>query len=159
MTTIADAGLSEDGKYRYWLTRKWDSRPLITFIMLNPSTADAQNDDPTIRRCMDFAERDGAGGIAVVNLFALRATNPKELHKHPAPIGPMNNHNILLWSTGVSKVILAWGAGGNYGGRAKAVLFLLGKSKNLYTLGATKNGMPRHPLYVRNDQGFIRYKS
>jgi len=71
-----DALISPCSQYRYWLLRRWSNRPLATFVMLNPSTADANSDDATIRKCMGFADAWGLGGIWVVNLFALRSTNP-----------------------------------------------------------------------------------
>jgi hypothetical protein len=75
---LREAEISEDGKYRYALMRMWDDKPLMMFCMLNPSTADATKDDPTIRRCIGFAKDRGYGGIYVVNLMAYRATDPAE---------------------------------------------------------------------------------
>src|SRR5258708_25884820 len=88
------AVLSDDLVYRYELTRRWDSRPMVTWVMLNPSIADAEVDDLTVTKCCGFTQRWGWGGIRVVNLFALRATNPKELHDHPDPVGPKNMEAI-----------------------------------------------------------------
>ncbi len=83
-----EAVISDCGRYRYRLTRRWGDGPLLSFIMLNPSTADAEVDDPTIRRCMGFARRDGYGGIVVGNLYAFRTTKPKALFAADNPLGP-----------------------------------------------------------------------
>jgi len=84
---VRSAVLSDCGTYRYSLTRRWSPGPLLGWVMLNPSRADALVDDPTIRRCVGFARRWGFAGIVVRNLYALRATDPRELSRHPAPVG------------------------------------------------------------------------
>ncbi|BDA75123.1 hypothetical protein CAL7716_092890 [Calothrix sp. PCC 7716] len=97
------------GDYRYLLSRKWDaSKPKITFVMLNPSTADANQDDPTLRKCINFAQSLGYGSLKVVNLFAYRATKPCELRKVADPVGPKNNYYIQLATRRASLVIVAW---------------------------------------------------
>lgn len=146
-----DALVSECGAYRYWLKRQWEllRRPL-PIIMLNPSTADAEIDDPTIRRCMAFARREGYGGIFVVNLYALRATDPKALATASDPIGPANAHWLsqAISHAAGGDVLCAWGAhGGDAGRRVAQLCGGVGKC-----LGKTKEGHPRHPLYVRSDQ-------
>ncbi len=84
------------GAYRYSLWREWDSRrPIVAFVMLNPSTADAAKDDPTIRRCASFARSWGYGSLEVVNLFAYRASEPKRLRQTPDPIGPANDDYLV----------------------------------------------------------------
>jgi hypothetical protein len=90
----ATAVLSDCGTYRYRLGRRWAEGPVDVWIMLNPSTADATVDDRTIRRCMEFSRRWGAGALVVGNLFALRATDPAELVRHPDPIGPDNDEHL-----------------------------------------------------------------
>mgnify|MGYP000880158315 CR=1 FL=1 len=85
------AGFSPDREFRYTLTRRWDDRLLVNFLMLNPSTADENIEDPTIRRCMGFARDWGYGGLMVTNIFAYRSTDPKALYKVPDPTGPANN--------------------------------------------------------------------
>lgn len=145
--------LSECGRYRYQLTRQWDSGDLMTFVMLNPSVADADIDDPTIRRCMSFARREKAPGIRVVNLFAFRATDPRKLKAADNPYGS-GNFNALGQAISYSSVVVcAWGAhqiavnsGLTFRGRADA------SKVELKCLGRTREGHPRHPLYVRADQ-------
>ena len=143
---IRSAMLSPCGAYRYWLSRRWDETlPDCAFIMLNPSTADASKDDPTIRRVMGFAESWGFGGVNVYNLFALRATDPRRLRDHADPIGPENDG----WLGQIPReavIVAAWGSWGDYRGRGLAVRrMFLGR---LSRLGATERGHPRHPLYV-----------
>ena len=111
---IKSAEISPCGLYRYSLTRKWEAwKGTVNFIMLNPSTADAQEDDPTIRRCIGFAKAWGYGGIVVTNLFAYRATNPKELKKVDKPFGE-HNHLYQLEAAVISSelTVCAWGAHG-----------------------------------------------
>lgn len=148
---LAGAVLSPCGTYRYTLDRIWDhTRPTALFIMLNPSTADASVDDPTIRRCRAFATREGCGALTVVNLFAYRATDPRELAVQPDPIGPDNNtHIALALDRQPAHVIAAWGALPFARTRAQQVTALLAQAR---CLGTTKSGDPRHPLYVRADQ-------
>lgn len=156
-----DAVLSEDRLYRYSLSREWnDSRTRMVWIMLNPSTADALVDDPTIRRCMSFARRYGYGSIEVINLYALRATKPIHLLDHPDPEGPENDETweqVLTAADGpIGPVVAAWGAS-----RPKKVAY----SKALNSrgvqmlewkcLGLTSHHAPRHPLYVKADQPLV----
>lgn len=151
---LAGATLSPCGTYRYTLSRIWDaSLPAALFIMLNPSTADASVDDPTIRRCRSFATREGCGALTVVNLFALRATDPGELTTHPDPVGPDNDtHIALALGKQPEVVIAAWGALPFARARAAAVTSILAPTWQVNCLGTTKSGDPRHPLYVRGDQ-------
>lgn len=122
--------------------------------MLNPSTADANFDDPTIRRCINYTMQWGYGGIVVVNLFALRATNPKELRKSTNPFGTENNMYIKKASAEANLTITAWGIQGRYLGRDKIVMMMLTEK---YYLALTKNRSPRHPLYLRSNLKPIRY--
>ena len=155
---LAGAAISPCGTYRYTLDRVWDtSLPRALFIMLNPSTADASEDDPTIRRCRSFATREGCGGLTVVNLYALRSTNPDALATHPNPVGPDNDlHIALALDQRPAKVIAAWGAHLFAKTRATAVArTLAAHGGRLECLGLTKAGDPRHPLYVRGDAPLI----
>lgn len=145
--------LSDDGRYRYWLSRRWVQHgPCATFVMLNPSTADATADDPTIRRCMAFARAWGLAGLRVVNLYALRATDPRQLWKVDTAqaVGPDNNACLLAAATEAedtgSPLVAAWGANAKPG-RVAEVLALPGMDR-MQALGVTKDGHPRHPLYL-----------
>lgn len=148
-----NAILSPCGLYRYRLTRRWADGPTCGFIMLNPSTADAEKDDPTIRRCIGFAKREGCGGLIVVNLFAFRATKPIALLDAEDPIGPDADHHLLDAIQEVDgPLIAAWG-NWNRGHRAADVAAMIGA--HCACLGKTKDGHPRHPLYVRADAPLV----
>lgn len=153
---VYDASISECGEYRYRLSRIWDERkkPLV-FLMLNPSTADAMTDDPTIRRCMGFARRERAGGLVVVNLYGLRATNPKRLWDHTDPIGPTNDRHLVR-AASEGKLVCAWG--GNAPSNRVAYVRALLDRHRWSCLGTTQAGAPRHPLYIRSDQPLERYQ-
>lgn len=137
-------------EYRYLLTRIWDKAiPPVVYVMLNPSTADAMADDPTIRRCTSFAKREQAGGIVVVNLFALRSTDPRALLHHADPVGPVNDVFIRHAVRGAHRVIAAWGAAGVQHGRGQRVTeALLASGVDVRCFGTTSTGQPRHPLYL-----------
>lgn len=144
-----------DGPYRYELTRHWGNGGTMAFVMLNPSTADADLDDPTIRRCMGFARREGMGGISVVNLFAWRETDPRYLPPvDDEAIGPLNDRKTTLVMQAADVVVAAWGAHPRATERAKFVLSVPLRTP-LVCLGTTKAGAPRHPLYVRGDQPLV----
>ena len=149
---IRSAYLSPDGRYRYTLRRDWDSLfPRMLWVMLNPSTADDKQDDPTLRRCIAFAEHWGYGGISVVNLFALRSTNPRLLWKAEDPIGPECDRWIEFESASACRVLIAWGSlRRQCSARARAVVEILYRHHaTLHSLGATVDGDPRHPLYTQ----------
>lgn len=155
LLTRSDATISECGLYRYRLTREWGAGATAVFIMLNPSTADASQDDPTIRRCVGFAKREGCGRLEVVNLFAFRATAPKDMRAAADPIGPENDAHILAAVTAADGPrIAAWGAHG--GQRGKEVGRRL-RGMGLKCLGLTAALAPRHPLYVRGDAPLVAY--
>ena len=152
------ARLSDCGTYRYTLGRRWThdlSAGAAVFVMLNPSTADAEQDDPTIRRCIGFAKALGCGGLHVVNLYAYRATKPADLWKAADPIGPENDEVLRETFKAAARedrpVIAAWGANAAplraqfVGALARAA------GSTLTALGLTKDGAPRHPLYLRSD--------
>ena len=144
----APAILSEDGIYRYTLLRRWlFGKGRCLFIMLNPSTADAINDDPTIRRCISFSKQWQFRELMVANIFALRATYPADLKAHAAPIGPENNAYIMEAAKRADRIVAAWGVHGSFLGRSAQVIDML-KDKDLLCLGTTKDGQPRHPLMV-----------
>ncbi|MFE2751508.1 DUF1643 domain-containing protein [Actinosynnema sp. NPDC059335] len=145
--------------YRYRLTRTWDtSAPPLMFIMLNPSTADAFVPDPTITRCIGFAKREGAGGLVVCNLFGFRATNPNELLYHPHPVGNSNDELLVDSLAHVDRVIVAWGVPGRLHDRDRKVMRLLAEhGVEPLCLDVTKDGLPKHPLYVKADQPLQPY--
>lgn len=138
--------------YRYLLWRIWDpSLPIAVFIMCNPSTADADLDDATIRKVAGFCRRWGYGGFKVVNLFAIRSTDPAGIRQHKFPIGgDENDQAIVTAATGAALVVAAWGSiAPEYLGRAKTVAALLKRTGVvLQCLGMTKDGHPRHPLML-----------
>lgn len=154
---IGGAGcvLSADKRFRYKLWRWWDpTLPTCVFCLLNPSTADHQVDDPTVKRCVGFARRWGFGRVEVVNLFAWRATRPDDLPGVADPVGEINDSLILASAKDptVSRIVAGWGVGvGTWGvnGRDGTVLKLLAEAgKPVQCLGRTKDGSPRHPLYL-----------
>lgn len=150
----SSAAISPCGQYRHWLRRRWSAGPTCGFIMLNPSTADADADDPTIRRCIGFARREGCGGLLVANLFQLRATDPKELARHPDPVGPNSDHHLLdVAGESDGPLIAAWGAHQFAADRAAYVSAMFGI--HCVCLGKTRDGHPRHPLYVKGDAPLI----
>jgi len=147
-----DAIISDCGRYRYALWRIWDpQQSQVLFICLNPSIADEHRDDPTLRRCVAFARRWHFGGLAMANLFALRATDPAALKRHGDPVGPDNDRSIQDLIAASECVVVAWGNKGQLMGRDRAVLAML--DIPIYCLGRTKQGHPRHPLYVKRDVG------
>ena len=149
----ASATFSADRVHRYLLTRTWDaSLPSVNFLMLNPSTADAFQLDPTNRRCVGFAQRWGYGSIVTTNIFAFRSTNPAGLRTAADAIGPENDDTILSAAKSADLVIAAWGTHGELQGRGTAVREMLGEADvALQALRVTKAGHPGHPLYVAGD--------
>lgn len=143
------AVISPCGRYRYVLGRRWGAGSHAAFIMLNPSTADAQQDDPTIRRCIGFARAWGYGGLTVVNLYAFRATRPADLWKAADPIGPDNDTHLTRVAEECGVLVAAWGAHAKPD-RIAQVLALPGM-RGLKALALTTAGQPRHPLYLRGD--------
>lgn len=144
------AVLSPDEQYRYFLSRTIaPDGPAVLFIGLNPSTADATTDDPTIRRCVAFALSWGASAMWMVNLFAFRSSSPKALRMASDPVGPRNDEWIERAVAAADLVIAAWGNHGALLDRANGVLQRHGP--RLQALRLTRTGMPGHPLYVRAD--------
>lgn len=149
---VRDALISDDGVYRYTLSRWWDRAPgwqrtpPAVWIMLNPSTADALVDDATTRRVMGFTRSWGFSGAVVLNLFALRARNPRRLVEAPDPVGPRNDRIIRDATPAAGVVVAGWGAHPLAVDRAAQVRELI--AQPLMCLGRTKAGHPRHPLYL-----------
>lgn len=142
------AVLSPCRTYRYALERRWGGGPFVLFVGLNPSTADESADDPTIRRCIGFARAWGFGGLLMGNLFAYRATDPRDLVAAADPVGPDADVWLTTMAMRSGLVIAAWGAHAMAKRRAPDALAALGE---VHALGATKDGSPRHPLYMRAD--------
>lgn len=173
------ADISGCGRYRYRLWREWrnensgkrwrwlgandgNGEPLgeplsCLFVMLNPSTADGNEDDPTIRRCVGFAKRLGYDRLDVVNLFAWRATDPREVLSMTGdgdPIGPRNQEVIGFAAEDAGVIICAWGVHGSHIGQNETVLGWL-EGRKVHALGLTKDGHPRHPLYLKSDAPLV----
>lgn len=150
-TTVRSwADFSPCRTWRYALYRQWAPRPMVMFVGLNPSTADETHDDPTVRRCIDFARRwdDGRyGGLIMTNLFAYRATDPDVMKAANDPVGPGNDSALHELARRAGLVIAAWGVHGDHQGRADDVVHrgLLGR---FHVLGFTQGWHPRHPLYM-----------
>lgn len=143
----AQAMFSRDGKYRYLLTRRWAlTGTHCVWLMLNPSTATASEDDNTVNRITGYSRRWGHAGLVVVNLFAVRSTDPKLLATIPDPVGPVNDTIIRQVCRPGTQIIAAWGAHGTRFGRAAQVVKML-DGVDLSCLGVTGNGQPKHPLY------------
>ena len=147
-----DAVISECGNYRHALTRIWDrSKEQIMFIGLNPSTADADNDDPTLRRCMNFANDWGYGGLFMLNLFDYRATDPHDLFMTERPESELCNYYLSLYGRSSDTIVFAWGSfKPNFTKhRVKVVREMFGA--DAYCFGNNNNGAPKHPLYLASD--------
>ena len=140
-----NAGFSRCKGYRYWLQRRWDDGPEMVFVGLNPSTADAKSDDPTLRRIIGFCDNWGFSAVTVINLFAWRSQHPRDLRAVQDPVGPRNNYWIKKLSRGTDPVVAAWGDGGVLHERNQ---YVLTRMTWLYCLGVTQRGHPRHPLYA-----------
>ena len=154
---MSGAAFSQDRVYRYRLWRAWPPAEYgveligsLVVIGLNPSTADETEDDPTIRRCIGFAKRLGMARLEMLNLFAYRSTDPRELGRVDAPVGPYNDNAIREVCASSSLIVAAWGTRGDLHGRDAEVVKLL-QSRRVWCLGKTKNGHPKHPLYLRAD--------
>ena len=158
---MADRGL-ERGGYRYNLERELSpaSAGAIMFIMLNPSTATETEDDPTIRRCIGFANRLGYGKLYIGNLFGMRATNPKNLKLAADPVGRGNNQALREMASYTTDIVAAWGNHGGLYGRDRDVLRMFHETHRILCLGdPTLKGFPRHPLYMANDCYIHEYES
>ena len=156
--TAASACFSACGHYRWWLWRQWQpQRPELVFIGLNPSRADGQRDDPTLRRIVGFARSWGYGSVRVLNLFARISPSPALLKRCSDPVGPDNDRwlrqALLLWadSSDGSALWLGWGNQGAWQGRDQALQTFLAVNavgRSVLALGLTAQGQPRHPLYA-----------
>lgn len=153
------AAFDSTGRYRYALWRVWDrDADRVAFVMLNPSTADARRDDPTIRRCIGFARAWGFGSMEVVNLFAYRTPRPDVLRRASRPVGPENDRHVLRAARRAERVVVAWGGRGSWRGRDEEVMRMLARGGTIYCIGRTASGHPRHPLYARKELGLVRFQ-
>lgn len=141
---------SECMAYRYELTRVWDpSAGKVLFVMLNPSTADEIRNDPTVERCERRARALGFGAFRVCNIFAYRATDPRDMRAATDPVGPENDGAILRSCAWADDIICAWGTHGAHLERGPAVEAMIRGSGALPKhLGLSKHGHPKHPLYI-----------
>lgn len=147
------ADFSACGRYRYRLLRVWDrSRPRCLWVMLNPSAADERTLDPTVRRCFDFSLSWGCGALDVVNLFALRSSDPAALYRSPPVDAPgeegRNDRTILAAAHEADLVVAAWGAHGKLAARGEEVAALLARVAPVHVVRFTADGSPGHPLYL-----------
>lgn len=147
-----DAVISDCGKYRYLLRRTWDhTKPRALFVMLNPSIADAEIDDATIRSCIRLSRGLGYGSFEVVNLFAFRATDPEELKRAGDPVGQKNDERIEAALLRCDIAICAWGAHPMADRRGRDVRSMIRTHRPaVFCLGKTKAGAPKHPLYIKS---------
>ena len=146
----SEAVYSECEAYRYLLTRVWESAgPRALFVMLNPSTATEVQNDPTVERCERRARALGFGAFRVTNIFAFRATDPTRMRAAPDPVGPANDDAIARSAPWADQIVCAWGSNGAHLDRGPAVEALLrATGRPLFHLGLTKDGHPKHPLYI-----------
>ena len=145
------------GEYRYTLWRTWDeSQPRVLFVLLNPSTADAYQDDNTLRKCIGFAQNWSYGSLEVVNLFAFRTKHPTHLRAVADPIGLLNDLYIRKAVARSTLIVCGWGIHGSLYYRDKAVLQLFAE-REVYCLGTTKEGFPRHPLPAPYSSSLVGY--
>lgn len=158
--TKSTAIVSVCDRYRYQLTRQWDiDKPTILFIMLNPSTADAFLDDPTIRRCVGFAKEWGYGSLSVVNLFAWKDRHPDGLLTSGDPVGRDNIDYLFRSVREAELIVCAWGNSPilkklNINKQFNAITSI---NKPLHCLGLSVDGTPKHPLYLPKSTKPVQY--
>lgn len=147
---LSGAKFSPCMRYRYRLWRNWEpEKGYVTFLMLNPSTANEIENDPTVERCQTRALDMGFGGLQVVNIFAYRSTDPRVLYGLDDPVGPENDAAILEATREAKLVVCAWGKHGNLNNRGVEVTGMLrAAGVQLNCLGTNQDGTPKHPLYV-----------
>lgn len=162
---------SEDRRYRYTLWRDWSDDVLeleeragnhtsefVQFIGLNPSTADETKDDPTLRKCIGFAKRWGYGAMCMTNLFAFRATDPREMKRQLEPVGGENEPHIRRIAKEAGLVVAAWGVHGTHGNMDMNLKRWMAEMEiPLKCLRLTKHGHPEHPLYVPYETPLIDF--
>ena len=154
------ADLSRDRVYRYRLWRRWDDGDEMTFIGVNPSTADETTNDQTIKKCIGLAKRHDCAAIQMLNLFALRETNPSVMKEHPKPIGPRNKSVLVKFASSAKIVVACWGVHGTHLSRDEEVVKLLeSEGVELMCFGLTKKGFPKHPVMLAYSTELVPYES
>ena len=157
--SIGTAIFSLDHKYRYVLTRKWSDNGICLFIMLNPSTADAYKLDPTVKRAFKIAKRFRLGELVVLNIFAIKGSDPSVIKEHTDPVGKYNDYYLNYYCKKSKMIIVAWGNHGSYNNRSNDVKnILLRNKKEVYCIDINISGEPKHPLYTRNNSKLKKYK-
>ncbi len=145
----SEAAYSPCEAYRYWLRRRWAAGSEVNFIMLNPSVANEFKNDPTVERCERRARMLGHAAFSVTNIFAWRDTDPMAMRRAIEPQGPENDRVLLEIARQAHQVIAAWGVHGAHQQRGADVAeMLIAERIPLFHLGLSKEGHPRHPLYV-----------
>lgn len=153
-----------EGQHRYLLRREWGEGKMLTWCMLNPSTADADKSDPTLTRCMNFAKGWGYDGVELVNLFSWRSKDPRDVVSNLADAsnGDTDRH-IAAAAVECGKIVVGWGA---YGDRdwvkervGSVVRLLAHYGVDMWCVGKTKSGCPRHPLYVKSSAELVRWEA
>jgi len=159
---LSSALFSLCGRYRYGLFRvkgsPFSEAKALGFIMLNPSTADGEKDDPTIKRCMSFADSFGYQGILVANLYSYRATDPTDLWVELDPVGPFNDDHLRQALRAAEKVVCAWGTNAEDSRVDDFLNIAEDEGIDLYCLGINQDGSPKHPLYLKGDSQLIPFK-
>ncbi len=161
---IRDAQLSPCGQYRLRLTRAWaPAGTQVCFIGLNPSTADATQDDPTLRRCIGFAKAWGHGSLVLINLFARRTPSPTALWKMARAgediVGPLDDAALIDIAAQAQQVVACWGAAKAARPRGRALVQSLKRAGVfVHAIARTKGGDPRHPLYLRKELTPLPYR-
>lgn len=157
--THSRAKFSECGRYRYLLQRQWGDEELCLFIGLNPSTATADSDDATVRKCVALARTWGFSGMTMANLFAVRSRYPQALSTHQDPVGPENDRFLLPAIEQARTVVAMWGNHGlkSYGQSTRRDQYILSLRDDWQCIGITKQGAPRHPLYVASSSNLANF--
>ena len=154
------AEFSPNRSYRYRLWRRWGNAAPAYFCMLNPSTANETDLDPTLRRCVGFAKSWGCGGIVVVNLFAVVSPDPKVLLAHPDPVGPRNDEVLFAAADSAKTFVVGWGAFPEAKERARAIMpVLMCGDRAAMCLGTNADGSPKHPLYLPKTSDLIPWRA
>lgn len=160
LSAVNPCRFSPDRRHRYTLLHTWDELlgdgRHAMWIGLNPSTADEHDLDPTLRRIRAFTAREGLSGFVMTNLFAFRATDPRAMKAAEDPVGPENDRWIRRVARGAALIVAAWGTHGEFLGRDRQVLALLrAVGRPVWCLGRTREGYPRHPLYVSGNAPLV----